>query len=73
MSKKVKLQDLSISRFDQELNVEGIKGGASAFCRRVVKITIRYIGSIPFLYPIDRIVCSGRAGGGGGGGTGGGW
>jgi len=27
MSKKIKLQDLSISKFDQQPDVEGIKGG----------------------------------------------
>ena len=27
MSKKIKLQDLSISKFDQQINVEGVKGG----------------------------------------------
>jgi len=28
MSKKIKLQDLSFSNFDQQPDVEGIKGGA---------------------------------------------
>ena len=31
MSKKIKLQDLSISNFEQRIDVEGIKGGGSYF------------------------------------------
>ena len=32
MSKKIKLQDLSISKFDQPVEVEGIKGGSIFQC-----------------------------------------
>jgi hypothetical protein len=37
MPKKIKLQDLSISNFDQKLNVEGIKGGAPTVGCRIRK------------------------------------
>ena len=46
MSKKVKLQDLSISNFDQQPDVSGIKGGSYYIKIPCYKKWCGYIGSV---------------------------
>ena len=51
MSKKIKLQDLSISRFNQQPDLEGIKGGA--YCQnRFGKICAFYVICWYGWYPV---------------------
>jgi len=61
MPNKIKLQDLSISDFDQHLDVTGVSGGACFTRRRCV-----------LWWCWNEKVCRG-AGSGNGGGGGGGW
>ena len=37
MSKKIKLQDLSIANFDQQPDVKNIKGGMEKFCKEILR------------------------------------
>jgi hypothetical protein len=57
MSKKIKLQDLSISNFGQKPDVEGIKGGGW-FCERKYRWTRMYYGSNLTWRRVPYLLCS---------------